>query len=86
MKDDLKQQIAEFVLQRRHVAAPDRVGDFISLLDRIRRDRREILLPVPRAAVLQIAQTRHDCQKTDDRWHQGFFVGTASRFLRKIRW
>ena len=44
----------------RHVAALDRVGDLIGFLDRVGRDRREILLAVPRAAAIGIAQPRHD--------------------------
>ena len=52
MEDDLKEEIAEFVLQRGHVAALDRVGHLIGLLDRVGGDRREILLAIPRAAVL----------------------------------
>src|SRR5262249_44766234 len=66
-KDDLKQQITELVPERRHVAARDRVGHLIGLLDRIRRDRRKILLPVPRATALRIAQSRHDREQTVER-------------------
>ena len=67
MEHDLKQQIAELVLQRRHVAALDRIGDLIGLLDRVGRDRREILLAVPRAAALRVAQPRHDREQPVDR-------------------
>ncbi len=63
VKYDLEQQIAELVLQRCQIAARDRVGDLIGFLDRIRRDRREILLPVPRAAMRRVAQLRHNRQK-----------------------
>ena len=64
VKDDLKQQVAELVLERRHVAARDRIGDLVRLLDRIGRDRREILLAVPRAAALRVAQPRHDREQS----------------------
>ena len=48
--DDLQQQIAELVLQVGEVAARDRVGDLVGLLDGVGRDRREGLLEVPGAA------------------------------------
>ena len=64
MEDDLKKKIAELVLQRGHVVARDRVGYLISLLDRVRRDRREILLPIPRAAMHWVPQSGHDVQQT----------------------
>ena len=50
--DDLELEIAELVLQRRHVAAADRVGDLIGFLDRVGRDRLEGLDLVPFAAGL----------------------------------
>ena len=56
VKHDLEQQVAELVLELREVVALDRVGDFVGLFDRVRRDRRERLLEVPRAAALAIAQ------------------------------
>ncbi len=64
VKHHLKQQVAELVLQCRHVAARDRVGDLVSLLDRIGCDGREILLAVPRAAAFGVAQPRHDREQT----------------------
>ena len=54
--DDLEQQVAEFVGQRRKIAPRDGVGDFVGFLDRVRRDRGEALLAVPRAAALRVAQ------------------------------
>ncbi len=67
VEHDLQQQIAKFVLEGRDVAALDRVGHLVGLLDRIGRDRREILLPIPRAAALGVAQPRHDSEQTVDR-------------------
>ena len=52
MVDDLELEIAELVLQRLHVVAPDRVGDLIGFLDRVGRDRLERLGRVPFAAGL----------------------------------
>ena len=77
VEHDLQQQIAQFVLQRRHVVALDRIGDLVGLLDRVGRDRREILLAVPRAAALRVAQPRHDRQQTVDR---------AGRHAADIAW
>ena len=59
VKGHLKQQIAQFVAQRFHVAPLDRVHDLIGFLDRVGRDRREILRDVPRTSGVRIAQPRH---------------------------
>ena len=61
------QQIAELIAKRCVVAPVDRVGDFVGFLDRVRRDRVEILLEVPRAAALRIAELRHDEEQVVDR-------------------
>ena len=50
VEHDLQEQVAEFVAQIVEIAARDRVGDLVGFLDGVRRDRREILLQVPRAA------------------------------------
>ncbi len=50
MKDDLQQQIAELVAQIREIAALDRIGDLVGLLDRVGGDGRVGLLEVPGAA------------------------------------
>ena len=60
VEDDLQRKIAEFVLEVREIAALDRVGDFIGFLDRVRRDRLERLLTVPRTAVHGVAEPAHD--------------------------
>ena len=60
MKHHLEQQIPQLVLEVRHVAAIDRIGDLVSLFDRVGRDAGEILLDVPRTARRGIAQARHD--------------------------
>ena len=62
----LQQQVAEFVLEVAHVAAIDRVGDFVGFLDGVRRDGREALLDVPRTAGLRIAQCGHDLEQALD--------------------
>src|SRR6516164_1004436 len=69
MKDDLEEKITEFVFQRRLVVAGNRVGDLVSFLDRIRRDRCEILGTIPWTTVLRIAQLRHDCEEAVERRH-----------------
>ena len=60
VEHDLELQVAELVGQGVHVVAADRVGDLIGFLDRVGRDGREILLAVPFAAGLRIAQPLHD--------------------------
>ena len=65
--DDLQQQVAELLLERRHVVALDRVGDLVGFLDGVRRDGPEGLVDVPRAAVLPVAQPRHDRQQPGQR-------------------
>ena len=52
VEHDLQQQIAELVAKRGVVAPVDRVGDFVGFLDRVRRDRVEVLFEIPRAAAL----------------------------------
>src|SRR3546814_4974650 len=47
MKDDLEQQVAKRVADCRGVADGDRIGDLIGFLDRIGRNRREILRQSP---------------------------------------
>ena len=58
--DGLEQQVAQFVAQIGHVAALDGVGDLVGFLDRIGRDRGEILLDVPGTAPVGVTQPRHD--------------------------
>ena len=59
VKNHLKQQIAQFILEVSQVAALDGVGDFVRLLDGVGRDARKGLLPVPGTAV-RGPQPRHD--------------------------
>ena len=66
MKHHLEQQIAQFVLEVVQIAALDRVGDLIGFLDRIGRDRTEILLQIPGAAGSRRAQGRHDLDQARD--------------------
>jgi hypothetical protein len=60
VKDDLQQEVGEFVTQIFGCAALDRVDDLVGLLNGEWRDRVEGLLDVPRAAARWIAQRRHD--------------------------
>src|SRR5262249_54948758 len=55
MEHDLEEQVAELLLERRHVLALDRVGDLVGLLDGVGGDGLEILLDVPGTAVLGVA-------------------------------
>ena len=67
MKNHLKQQIAEFVLERCPVPARNRVGDLVRLFDRVGCNRREILLAIPGTAALGIAQPSHDREEPVER-------------------
>ncbi len=64
--DDLQQEVAELVLELREIAALDRIRDLVGLLDRVGRDRREILLEIPRAAGARRAQRGHDLDQAGD--------------------
>ena len=50
VEHDLEKQVAQFLLEVRHVATLNRISDLVSLLNRIGCDCREILLEVPCAA------------------------------------
>ena len=66
MEDDLEQQIAEFFTQFVHCVTLDCVGDLVGFLDRVWRDRAEILREIPFTAAFRIAQSRHDGKKSVD--------------------
>ena len=65
MEDDLKEQVSQLFLQVGHVAPLYRIGDFVGLLDRIGRNRGEVLFGIPRAAGVRMAQSRHDFNQLD---------------------
>ena len=73
MEDDLEQKVTEFVLQRRRVAARDRVGDLVGFFDCVRCDRGEILCAIPWTTALRVAQLGHDREEAVER-------GTHRRF------
>ena len=66
VKHRLQQQIAEFLAQIVEIVALDGVGDLVGFLDRVVADRREILLEVPGAAAIGVAQGRHDFDEAGD--------------------
>ncbi len=78
VKDNLEQQVAQFVLQVIHIVALDRIGHLVCLLDGIRRNRAERLLQVPRAAALGVAQAVHDFEQAVDRSGNVFGHGAIS--------
>ena len=74
MIDDLQKEVAELVLQPRHIAARNRIGHLIGFLQRIGRDGLEILLQVPGAAAAGRPQRGHDLDEAADvagRFHVG---------------
>src|SRR5947209_9872510 len=64
MEDDLELEIAEFVRERLHVLAGNRVGDFVRFFDGVRRNALERLHGVPFAAADRIAEAPHDLPQT----------------------
>ena len=60
MKNDLEQQISQFVAQSGHIIPGNRIRDLIRFLNRIRSDAGEVLLAVPGAACFRIPQACHD--------------------------
>ncbi len=66
MEDDLEQEIAQFIAQVVEIAARNGVGDLVSLLDGVRRDRFKGLLQVPGATSAGRAQRRHDLEQPGD--------------------
>ena len=78
--DDLQQQIAQLFLQRRQIVAFDGVGHLVGFLDRVRRDGAEGLVDVPGAAMLAVAQPRHDGEQAGHRlFRERFRRGTFGR-------
>ena len=75
--DDLQQEIAQFLAEVVEIAARDRVGDLIGLLDGVGRDRRKVLLEVPRAAGDRRAQRRHDLNEAGNIAGRGHGISVA---------
>ena len=74
MEYDLKQEVAQFVLQVRQIVPGDGVGHLVGFFERVGGDGREILLQVPRTAGSRRAQRRHDLDQPGDiarRFHGG---------------
>jgi hypothetical protein len=63
MIDRLQDQIAKFLTKVVEVAALDCIRDLIGFLNRIVTDGRKVLLQIPGASGLGIAQPRHDFNK-----------------------
>ena len=66
VEDDLEQQVAELVAERRPVPLTDRLGHLVGFLDGVRRNRLEALFEVPRAAAGRVAQLRHHVEQLID--------------------
>ena len=64
--DGLEEEVAELVLEVVHVTAGDGIGHLVGFFDRVRRDGREVLLDVPGAAGLLVAQRGHDLDQARD--------------------
>ena len=83
VKDDLKEQVAQFVAEVIEVATGDRVRDLVGFLDGVWRDRCEILLQVPWAAGFRRAQRRHDLDQPCD-IAGGFQIGRRDARCRIV--
>ena len=64
VEDDLKEKIAELVAQITHVAPGNGVRHFVSLLDGVRSDALEVLLAIPRTAMVGIPERDHDVEES----------------------
>ena len=82
--DHLQEQIAQFLLERRHIVTLDGVGDLVGFLDRVWRNRPEGLVDVPRAAMLTVAQPRHDGQEAGQRLAGKIVRGRLLRHLNIV--
>ena len=56
----LEQQVPKLATQFCPVLALDGVSNLVGLLYRVRRNRREVLLEVPGAAMIRVAEARHN--------------------------
>src|SRR5581483_3098711 len=57
---DLQQQVAEFLAQVLEIAALNRIGNLVGLLDGVARNAAEVLLQIPGAAGFRRPQRGHD--------------------------
>ncbi len=80
VKDDLQQQIAQFVGKFPRVAAIERVQHLVSLLDEISSERIVRLLPVPRAAI----GCAEPCLQSDERFERLANALTGSGIAAQI--
>ena len=88
MKHHLQQEVAEFLPEIIEVTAGDGVSNFIGLLDCVGRDRREILLKVPRATSAGRPKRRHDLEQARNiarRGHWATNSGKIRLICRKMR-
>ena len=66
VEDDLKQKVAELVLEPYEVIARDRVRHLIRFLECVWRNRPEILLEIPWAPRAWRTQRRHDLKQAQN--------------------
>jgi hypothetical protein len=68
--DDLEEQIAQLAGQVGEIGALDRVGDLIGFFNRVGNNACVGLLDVPGAAILRIAQARHEVEQVGQCVHR----------------
>src|SRR5271156_6804238 len=74
LEHDLQQEVPELFLEIGKIVARDGVSNLVGFLERVGRNRREILLQVPRATALGSPQRGHDLDEPADvarRGHAG---------------
>ena len=85
VEDDLEEQVAEFVAERRPVVLTDCLGHLVGFLNGVRRNRLEALFEVPRATAGRIAQPRHHVEQLIDAGGQRAGVSVVVPVARRWR-
>jgi hypothetical protein len=64
MKRHLKQQITQFFPQSRRVIPLYRISHFVGFLNRVWRNRSEVLFQVPGTTAIRVSQALHDIEQS----------------------
>lgn len=66
MVDGLQEQVAQFLAKIGEILAIDRIGNLVGLFDRVVLDGGKVLIEIPGAPRIRIAERRHDFDKPGD--------------------
>ena len=72
VKDDLQEQVAEFIRKRAQVVARNRLGNLVSLLDSVRSNGREVFVQGPAGYLIGVTQLGHNGEQLVDVRRFGF--------------